>query len=237
MQVDVGVVRRDGQWRIARLPAGVLVRLSDLRANYRTVKTWFVDPVRGVAVPDLRYLPGSRRAPRPPRDGAAAWPGRRPPWRGAAMSMLPPGAQLRSNVAVSPEGALIVDLTEVGDLDDTGRRLAAQVVLSLGEVSVGRVRLLVDGAPLLADRPDLTRDDIAALVAEPAPVVSRRWLRRLRRAGCTRSPGQPDRRCPAPSATAAWPAVRGVEPAGGRIAVVAARRVAAAADDGGPAGR
>jgi hypothetical protein len=87
---------------------------------------------------------------------------------GAAMSMLPPGAQLRANVAVSPEGALIVDLTQVGELDETGRRLlAAQVVLSLGEVGVGRVRLLVDGAPLLADRPDLTRDDVAPLVAEP----------------------------------------------------------------------
>ena len=43
------------------------------------------------------------------------------------------------------------------------------MVLSLAEVSVGRVRLLVDGAPLLPDRPDLTRDDVAALVADPAP--------------------------------------------------------------------
>jgi hypothetical protein len=42
-------------------------------------------------------------------------------------------------------------------------------VLSLAEVSVGRVRLLVDGAPLLADRPDLTRDEVADLAAEPAP--------------------------------------------------------------------
>ena len=59
VQIDVNVVRRDGQWRIARLPSGVLVRMSDFRVNYRTVKTWFVDPVRRVAVPDLRYLPGS----------------------------------------------------------------------------------------------------------------------------------------------------------------------------------
>ena len=33
--------------------------MSDFRINYRTVKTWFVDPVRRVAVPDLRYLPGT----------------------------------------------------------------------------------------------------------------------------------------------------------------------------------
>ena len=86
--------------------------------------------------------------------------------------MLVANAQLRSNVATSPEGALIVDLTQLGDLDEGGRRLlAAQVVLSLAEVSVGRVRLLADGAPLLPERPDLTRDDVASLVAEPAPAT------------------------------------------------------------------
>ena len=86
--------------------------------------------------------------------------------------MLVTNAQLRSNVATSPDGALIVDLTQLGDLDEAGRRLlAAQVVLSLAEVSVGRVRLLADGAPLLPDRSDLTRDDVASLIAEPAPTT------------------------------------------------------------------
>ena len=92
--------------------------------------------------------------------------------QGAASTMLVTNAQLRSNVATSPDGALIVDLTQLGDLDEAGRRLlAAQVVLSLAEVSVGRVRLLADGAPLLPDRPDLTRDDVASLIAEPAPTT------------------------------------------------------------------
>ena len=44
---------------------------------------------------------------------------------------------------MSPDGALIVDLTRLGDLDEPARRLlAAQVVLSLAEVNVARVRLL-----------------------------------------------------------------------------------------------
>ncbi len=47
--------------------------------------------------------------------------------------------------------------------------LAAQVVLSLSEVNVGRVRLLVDGEPLLPDRRDLTREDVAGLSAEVEP--------------------------------------------------------------------
>lgn len=224
VQVDVGVVRREGQWRIARLPAGVLVRLSDLRANYRTVKSWFVDPVRGVAVPDLRYLPGSPARAQAARAMELLLAGPSTALQGAATSMLPPGAQLRSNVAVSPEGALIVDLTQVGELDENGRRLlAAQVVLSLGEVSVGRVRLLVDGAPLLADRPDLTRDDIAALIAEPAPTPTVPALvvygGRVHQVGGA----QPDTAVPGPIGDGRL-AVRSAasSPQGGRIAVVAA---------------
>ena len=172
VQIDVNVVRRDGQWRIARLPSGVLVRMSDFRVNYRTVKTWFVDPVRRVAVPDLRYLPGTPARAQAARVMELLFAGPSTALQGAATSMLVANAQLRSNVATSPEGALIVDLTQLGELDEAGRRLlGAQVVLSLAEVSVGRVRLLVDGAPLLPDRPDLTRDDVAALVAEPAPAT------------------------------------------------------------------
>jgi Lipoprotein LpqB beta-propeller domain/Sporulation and spore germination len=168
VQLDVTVVRRDGQWRIARLPNGVLVRLSDFRANYRTVKTWFVDPIRRAAVPDLRYLPGSPARAQAARAMELLLAGPSTALQGAAASMLSANAQLRSNVTTSPEGALIVDLTQVGELDEAGRRLlAAQVVLSLAEVSVGRVRLLVDGAPLLPDRPDLSRDDVATMAAEP----------------------------------------------------------------------
>jgi hypothetical protein len=172
VQLDLTVVRREGQWRIARLPAGVLVRSSDFRINYRTVKTWFVDPVRRAAVPDLRYLPGMPTRAQASRAMELLLAGPSTAVQGAATSILAANAQLRSNVVTSPEGSLIVDLTQVGDLDEAGRRLlAAQVVLSLAEVSVGRVRLLVDGAPLLPDRPDLTRDDVASTAAEPAPAT------------------------------------------------------------------
>jgi hypothetical protein len=173
VQIDVNVVRRDGQWRIARLPGGVLVRMSDFRVNYRTVKTWFVDPVRRVAVPDLRYLPSTPARAQAARAMELLFAGPSAALQGAASSMLVTNAQLRSNVATSPEGSLIVDLTQVGDLDEGGRRLlAAQVVLSLAEVSVGRVRLLADGAPLLPNRPDLTRDDVVSLIAEPVPATA-----------------------------------------------------------------
>ena len=222
VQVDVGVVRRDGQWRIARLPDGVLVRLSDLRANYRTVKSWFVDPVRNVVVPDLRYVPGSPARAQAARVMELLLAGPSTALQGAATSMLQAGAQLRSNVATSAEGALIVDLTGVGDLDDTGRRLlAAQVVLSLAEVSVGRVRLLVDGAPLLPDRTDLTRDDVVGLSAEPplAPAVPALVVYGGRVHQVTAA--QPDVTLPGPVGDGRLTVEAAASaPAGGRIAVV-----------------
>ena len=222
VQIDVNVVRRDGQWRIARLPGGVLVRMSDFRVNYRTVKTWFVDPVRRVAVPDLRYLPSTPARAQAARAMELLFAGPSAALQGAASSMLVTNAQLRSNVATSPEGSLIVDLTQVGDLDEGGRRLlAAQVVLSLAEVSVGRVRLLADGAPLLPNRPDLTRDDVVADRRAGAGDGAR--------PGRLQRPGAPAQRRPARHRAAragrqrrAGRAVGGGEPDGRRIAVIAA---------------
>ena len=56
-QQDVTVVRRDGQWRISSLPPGVVVPLSVFRDNYKPVRAWFIDPVRRLAVADVRHVP------------------------------------------------------------------------------------------------------------------------------------------------------------------------------------
>lgn len=170
VEVDVGLVRRDDQWRISRLPDGVLVPLSDFRANYRQIRVYVVDPVRRTVVADLRYLPAVPTRAQAARAMDLLLAGPSAALRGAAVSQLPPEARLRANVAESPDGALIVDLTGLGELDEAGRRLlAAQVVLTLAEVNVGRVRLLVDGTPLLPGLPELTRDDVAGLTAGVQP--------------------------------------------------------------------
>ena len=171
-QWDVDVVRRDGQWRISRLPDGVVVPLSIFRDDFRTVRAWFVDPTRQVAVGDVRYVPSVPAKAQAARVIDQLLAGPSSGLAGAAVSELVPGARLRSNVAATPDGAVVVDLTRTGDLDATARRLlAAQVVLSLAEVNVGRVRLLVDGEPLVADHPDWTRDDFAAIVGDAQPGV------------------------------------------------------------------
>ena len=186
-QQDVTVGRRDGQWRIEALPSGVVLPLSIFRDHYRSVRVWFVDPVRRLAVADQRYLPGVPAQAQAAQVVDLLLGGPSAALAGAAVSALPPGARLRSNVVTSPDGALVVDLTQVGELDEPTRRLvAAQVVLTLAEVNVSKVRLLVDGEPLLPNRPDLARADVADLVAEPQPgpdvpglVVSGGRLRQL----------------------------------------------------------
>jgi hypothetical protein len=166
-QQDVTVQRSDGQWRISSLPAGVVLPMSIFRDNYRSVRTWFVDPVRRLVVADLRYVPSVPARAQAARVVELLLAGPSGALLGAAVSQLPPGAQLRSNVTFGTDGAVIVDLTRLGDLDEQSRSLlAAQVVLSLAEVNVARVRLLADGEPLLASRPDLTREDFTSLYAE-----------------------------------------------------------------------
>lgn len=169
-EIDVTVVRDNGQWRIDHLPDGVLVRQSDFGINFRTVRAYFVDPARRQTVADLRYLPVVPAKALAARVVDMLLTGPSTALRDAAVSMIPVNAKLRSNVTETPDGALIVDLSQLGELDELKRRLvAAQVVLTLSEIDVGRVRLLVDGAPMVADSPDLTRDVVAGTLAAVAP--------------------------------------------------------------------
>ncbi|WP_232665110.1 LpqB family beta-propeller domain-containing protein [Pseudonocardia sp. TRM90224] len=167
---DVDVVQRDGQWRISALPAGVVIPLLIFKDNYRAVRTWFVDPTRRLVVPDIRYIPAVPARAQAARVMDLLLAGPSGALQGAATTQFAQGVRLRSNVAVGPDNAHVVDLTRTGELNDDERRLlAAQVVLSLAEVNVARVRLLVDGEPLVPGKTEWTRDDVAALSAETQP--------------------------------------------------------------------
>ena len=172
VQVDVTLVRSDtGEWRIAGLPPGVLVPLQYFREEYRAVRTWFVDPARALAVPDQRHIPAFPQGAQASRVLDLLLAGPSGAVLGSVTSQLQ-AAQLRSNAGLGESGELVVDLTQVGELDEAGRRLlAAQVVLSLSEVNVQRVRLLVDGIALLLAQPVLTRDDVAGLSGDVQPAA------------------------------------------------------------------
>ncbi|WP_051581234.1 LpqB family beta-propeller domain-containing protein [Pseudonocardia acaciae] len=164
IEMDIQVARINGQWRIDGPPSGTIVRLSDFKSNFKSVRIYFLDPMRRSLVPDVRYLPSTPARTLPSRVIDQLLDGPSEALTGAVVTAVPHAARLRSNVAESQDRALMVDLTELGDLDDGQRRLlAAQVVLSLAEVNVPKVRLYVDGAPLVVDHPDLTREFFADL--------------------------------------------------------------------------
>lgn len=218
------VVQRSpaGQWRIAELDPGVLVPLDEFELQYRSVRSWFVDPARQVVVADRRYIPLYPQAAQASRVLDALLAGPSTSLLGAATSTLQQ-ARPRSNVGVGETGELVVDLTEVGELDPAGRGLlAAQVVLALDEVGVRRVRLTVDGVALLPDRPVLGRDDVAALTAGsepgadvPALVAAGGRLQQL-------SPGAGTSELTGPAGNGAYDVESGASTADGqRLAVVA----------------
>lgn len=174
IDIDIDVVRRNGQWRIDRPPTGIIVRLSDFQANFKSVNTYFVDPMRHSPVPDLRYAPANPARDLPTRVIEMLLAGPSAALADAATSALPSTARLRSGVAESSDGSLVVDLTQLGGPIESQRRLmAAQVVLSLAEVNVARVRVLQDGSPLLANQPVPTRESFADLEGadDPQPDV------------------------------------------------------------------
>ncbi len=168
VEVDVGVVNRDGQWRIESLPPGVLVRGSDFRASYRSLKAWFVDPVHRTVLADPHYLPSGQTTALATRAVEVLLHGPSAGLQGAATTAFPPGAKLRSNLTESADGVVVLDLAGVDGLGEADRRLlAAQLALTLAEVSIPRVRILSDGEPLLPGRPDIGREDVVDLVAGP----------------------------------------------------------------------
>lgn len=171
VEIDIGVVRQEEGWRIDRLPPGVLVRASDFRSNFRSLRAWFVDPTRGSLTPDTHYIPSTRPTQLAARAVEVLLGGPSAGLAGAATTLFPATARLRSAVSESADGVVVVDLSGVSGLSLADRRLlSAQIALTLAEVSVPRVRILSDGDPLLPDDPEVTRDDVAGLVGAPEPM-------------------------------------------------------------------
>ena len=170
VEVDVGVARRGGQWRIDGPPPGVFVRLSDFRANFRSLKAWYVDPVHRTLLSDPRYVPSGRTTELAARAVELLLRGPSEDLRDAAVTSFPRGASLRANLSETADGVVVADFNGVDALTEPARRLlAGQLALTLAEVNVPRVRVLSDGEPLLPGHPDVSRDDFADLVAGPPP--------------------------------------------------------------------
>jgi hypothetical protein len=154
------LVKQNGEWRISDPATGLLMQLSAFKTNYRSVGLAFLEPNRNLLVNDRRWVVSSPPSAIPGRVLDLLRAGPAPALRDSVTSELPPGARLRTNVVEGADGVLNVDLTGLQDPDDRVRRLiAAQVVSSLMDAPVGPVRLLSDGAALVADKPVWTVED------------------------------------------------------------------------------
>jgi hypothetical protein len=170
-QFRVGVVREKGQWRIDEPPQGVYVPLSDFNAAYRPVTVYFFDPDLRISVPDQRYVAAKPEQGLPGRVIAALLSGPSDAMRRSLTSPLQ-GVATRTNVVEDADGTLVVDLVPLGDRTEEQRELiAAQIVLTLRDVTYSRLRIKGDGQDLIQGHGDWRPTDIKQYDAltKPSP--------------------------------------------------------------------
>ncbi|GLZ35738.1 lipoprotein [Lentzea sp. NBRC 105346] len=157
----------DGQWRISEPPDGVYMTQSRFLENYKRVTLYFYNPEFTVLVPDARYIviPPSTGIPQRVSELLVRGPG--VGVRGALFSALGERAGFHAATKEADDGALEVNLSKLGDLTPQSRKqIVAQVVKSLSGVTSSRIRVLVEGAPILPDRREWRPSDVVAWSGE-----------------------------------------------------------------------
>ncbi|QQQ75675.1 hypothetical protein IOD16_32065 [Saccharothrix sp. 6-C] len=154
LDTPIGIERdAESQWRISAPPDGVYVPLGGFQQNYRRVTLFFYSPDFSVLVPDPRWVVIAPSTSIPSRVTSLLLKGPSVGMRGALATAVPNGAAQRKNTSEADDGALEVDLTKVGDITvQAGKQIVAQVVKSLAGVSSSRIRVLVEGQPIIADQ-------------------------------------------------------------------------------------
>jgi hypothetical protein len=160
-----------GQWRIEDPQAGLLILEPDFERLYDERDAFFVDPTGQRLVPDPRYLITGQAQPTTlverlldgPSDSLAD---------GVRNALA--GAQLRRAVTVTPQ-KVTVDLTGTGSPPaPVLSEICAQLVWTLGQLSLHDVEVLVDGEPVDLDGVPAvqTTDDWASFDPDGVPVGS-----------------------------------------------------------------
>ncbi|SDJ81683.1 Sporulation and spore germination [Lentzea albidocapillata subsp. violacea] len=158
----------ENQWRISEPPAGIYMPQNLFNTTYRRITLYFYNPEFTVLVPDPRYvvIPPATSIPTRVTELLIAGPG--DAVRDTLVSALGPDADKFSDTRESDDGALEVNLTNVGkDLTPEKRKqIVAQVVKSYLGVTSSRVRVLVDGQQILPDQRDYRPSDVSATAGE-----------------------------------------------------------------------
>ncbi|GDY31290.1 LpqB family beta-propeller domain-containing protein [Gandjariella thermophila] len=224
-EVPMQVERQpDGQWRISEPPDGVRVTLSGFTENYHQARLYFFDPDRQVLVPDPRYVVAQPPSGMPARVMDLLLAGPSQALGGAVRSAIPPTVSTRTNPVETPDGALEVNLDQLGDQTVQNKRLiVAQIVRSLQGVTNSRVRIESGGMPLFPDHPDWLPGDIPSYDAQTMPGADLQGL--VVAGGRVRSlkDGSP---VPGPAGSGEYQVVSGAQSADGSELAVVVRRPA-----------
>lgn len=153
--------QQEGEWRIVNPPSGLIATRGSFNATYRPASIYFLNNDGTGVVPDVRYIPSQPASTLPRRVIDLLMMGPSERMQPALNTALSGGVQPKTNASESADGALEVNLSDLGDVPQETRRLiAAQVVFSLQSVSSARVRLNEEGTPLLPQRPELRPTDL-----------------------------------------------------------------------------
>lgn len=164
LSVELQLVREDGEWRISNPPPGVLVESTAFQQNYRSVNAWFLDEVGGTLVPDVRWVAAQPESTLTGRALDLLLAGPSDALADAVVSAFPPGTRPRSNVLISPEGRVVIDLAGMGEVGEQERRLAAAQIVSTfdGQQIRPPYLLLADGEALVRGKPEWRPADITS---------------------------------------------------------------------------
>ncbi|HMT49370.1 LpqB family beta-propeller domain-containing protein [Dietzia sp. UBA5065] len=175
LEVTIGLERQDGQWRIDRLPPGVVIERTEFFSTYAQRDLFFLSGTGESLVADPRWTAADRSdlgyslvnlLATGPRPGIAA----------SVLSRIPSSVSVRPDegdgVSEGPAGTTI-DFTGLPVLSTQATtQFAAQVVWTLARADVpGPYRLERDGAPLDERyRDGWTTEDVRSF--DPYPAVA-----------------------------------------------------------------
>lgn len=145
------LVREDAQWRIDRLPQGLLLSASDVDRAYRSLAVYFFNPSFAALVPDARMIPvlGPGQGTTLVRyllDGPSDW------LAPAVRTGFPDGVGLNIEAVPIDGGVAEVDLKSSALLADdaTRKAMSQQLVWTLGQLpEVTAVQITAGGQPLV----------------------------------------------------------------------------------------
>ncbi|WP_237564115.1 LpqB family beta-propeller domain-containing protein [Actinomyces sp. 432] len=159
-----------GQWRIAELPAGMLLSDGDLSAGFASAPLFFLTPDHSRLVPELRWLPRHEF----PRRLIEALLGGPSHWLAAgATTAVPEAAAVGDDGVVVEAGVANVDLTGLGGPHALEGSQAALVVAQIRATLVGAADITqVRGVVVRADGEELGgAAPLPAVDAAPGAVV------------------------------------------------------------------